>query len=115
MGKGIPSKQKAGEFILKWILISKISTRDREGHFIMTKVSIHKKDTITNILETNESPKICEAKFDKIKGEKDHSVTKDEYFSISLSIIDNTNRYDKKQTRKHIEYVNTIKQLECST
>ena len=75
----------------------------------MTKVSIHKKDTITNILETKKSPKICEAKFDKIKGEKDHSVTKVEYFSISLSIIDNTNRYDKKQTRKHTEYVNTIK------
>lgn len=50
---------------------SKNITRDREGHFIMTKVSIHKKDTITNILETNKrAPKYMKQNLTKLKEKK---------------------------------------------
>ena len=48
---------------------SKNITRDREGHFIVTKVSIHQKDT--NILETNKrAPKYVKLNLTKLKEKK---------------------------------------------
>lgn len=50
---------------------SKNITRDREGHFIVTKVSTHQKDTITNILETNKrAPKYVKLNLTKLKEKK---------------------------------------------
>lgn len=50
---------------------SKNITRDREGHFIMTKVPVHQKDTITNILETNKrAPKYVKQNLTKLKEKK---------------------------------------------
>lgn len=78
---------------------TKSVAKDKEGHFIIIKVSIHQKDIkIINIhAPNNRIPKYMKQKLKGLKGEIDKSTIIVRKSDTPLSKMDTTNRSTKKQ------------------